>query len=167
MSKPPWRRAFDKVERGVGRPLEQVVQTGMFAEALSTTVNVQGQLRRELERSVLRTRNGLKYMAGIGRPELGTTPKSTVWRSGKSELWHYLSDDVTYATPIVLVHSLISRSYIVDLLPQSSFVGALLRAGFDVYMVDWGVADAADANNTLETYIDDLLPEAIEAALAN
>jgi polyhydroxyalkanoate synthase len=104
-------------------------------------------------------------MAGIGRPELGTTPKSTVWRSGKSELWHYLSDDVTYATPIVLVHSLISRSYIVDLLPQSSFVGALLRAGFDVYMVDWGVPDAADANNTLETYIDDLLPEAIEAAL--
>ena len=165
MSKPPWRRAFDTVERGVGRPLEHVVQTGVFADTLSTTVNVQSQLRREVERSVLRTRNGLKYMAGIGRPELGTTPKSTVWSSGKAELWHYLSDGVAYGTPIVIVPSLISRSYIVDLLPKSSFVGALLRAEFDVHMVDWGVADAADANNTLETYIDELLPEAIEAAV--
>jgi polyhydroxyalkanoate synthase len=166
VSKPLWRRAFDTVERQIGRPLEDVVQTGVFANTLSTTVNVQSQLRREVERSVLRTRNGLKYMAGIGRPELGTTPKNTVWSSGKTELWHYLSDSVTYRTPIVLVHSLISKSYIVDLLPKSSFVGALLRAGFDVYQLDWGVADATDANNTIETYVDELLPQAIQAAMA-
>lgn len=166
MSKPTWRRAFDAVERQIGGPLEHVVQSTAFADTLSTAVNLRGQLRRELERSVLRTRNGLKYMAGIGRPDLGTSPRSTVWSDGKVELWHYLSDSVTHRTPIVLVHSLISRSYIVDLLPQTSFVGALLRAGFDVYLVDWGVPDATDAHNTLETYVDDLLPRAVAAAMA-
>jgi polyhydroxyalkanoate synthase subunit PhaC len=167
MSKPPWRRAFDAVERQVGRPLENVVQSGVFADTLSAAVNVRGQLRRELERSVLRTRNGLKYMAGIGRPDLGTTPRSTVWRSGKAELWHYRSDPVAQRTPILLVHSLISRSYILDLLPKTSFVAALQRAGFDVYLVDWGVPDAADAGNTLETYVDELLPAAVAAVEAD
>jgi polyhydroxyalkanoate synthase len=35
--------------------------------------------------------------------------------------------------------------------------------GFDVFMVDWGVPDALDANNTLETYVDEYLPRAIGA----
>jgi hypothetical protein len=38
--------------------------------------------------------------------------------------------------------------------------------GFDVFLLDWGVADAVEAQNTLEDYVDDYIPEAIEATMA-
>ena len=58
--------------------------------------------------------------------------------------------------------SLFSRSYIMDLRPGNSFVERLLAAGFDVYLLDWGVPDERDAANRLEDYVDDYLPAAVE-----
>ncbi|MCZ7528466.1 MAG: alpha/beta fold hydrolase [Acidimicrobiia bacterium] len=123
-------------------------------------------LRRDVERSLLRARNGLKYLAGLDRPTVGATPKDMVWQRGKTRLWRYRSDDVRYAPPVVLVHSLISRSYILDLRPGNSLVEFLRGRGFDVFLVDWGVPDETDAANTLETYVDQHLPAAIEQVVA-
>jgi polyhydroxyalkanoate synthase len=120
------------------------------------------RIRRDAERSVLRVRNGLKHLAGIGRPVLSQTPKDTVWRSDKVELWRYRSDQRTIATPLLLVHSLVSRSYVFDLVPGNSFVEAMIRRGFDVYLVDWGEPDELEAGNRLETYTDELMPEIVE-----
>lgn len=64
---------------------------------------------------------------------------------------------------MLLVHSLVSRSYILDLRPGSSMVEFLRDAGFDVFLLDWGVPDELDAENTLETYVDEYLPLAIGA----
>jgi polyhydroxyalkanoate synthase len=50
-----------------------------------------------------------------------------------------------------------------DLRPGNSTVEFLLGQGFDVSMLDWGVPDGRDADNTIETYVDDYLPSAIEA----
>ncbi len=41
-------------------------------------------------------------------------------------------------TALLIVFSLFSRSYIMDLRPGNSFVERLLAAGFDVYLLDWG-----------------------------
>ena len=123
------------------------------------------RVRRDVGRNLMRARNGVKYATGIDRPQVGQTPKDTVWRSGKAELWHYRSDQVTTATPVLIVMSLISRSYILDLHPGATFVGALRDAGFDVYLLDWGVPDEAEAGNGLSTYVDELLPGAVEAVL--
>ena len=46
-------------------------------------------------------------------------------------------------------------------------VEVLLARGLDVYLVDWGVPDAADAQNTLETYCDEYLPEIVRFAVDN
>ena len=46
--------------------------------------------------------------------------------------------------------SLISRSYVLDLSPGTSFVEALRDQGFDTYMLDWGIPDERDAGNGLE-----------------
>ena len=51
------------------------------------------RVRRDAERNVLRVRNGLKHLAGVGRPQLTQTPRETVWAAEKVELWHYPSDD--------------------------------------------------------------------------
>src|SRR6476659_9775280 len=121
------------------------------------------RLNRDVERSVLRARNGVRYVRGSHRPKLGATPKDVVWRSGKAELWRYKRPGVRYGPPVVIVHSLVSRSYILDLRPGNSTVEYLVNAGLDVFMLDWGVPDELDADNSLETYVDGYLPRALAA----
>ncbi len=95
------------------------------------------RVRRDVGRNLSRARNGVKYVTGIDRPKVGTTPKQTVWRRDKAQLWRYEGDaPLTDATPVLIVMSLISRSYILDLYPGASFVAALRAQGFDFY--DWG-----------------------------
>ena len=121
------------------------------------------RVNRDVERSVLRARNGLRYVAGTHRPKVGATPKEVVWRRGKAQLWRYRGPGVRFSPPVVIVHSLVSRSYILDLRPGSSTVEYLVNAGLDVFMLDWGVPDELDADNSLETYVDGYLPRALAA----
>jgi polyhydroxyalkanoate synthase len=123
------------------------------------------RVRRDVERNALRARNGIKLVSGVDRPGVGLTPKDVVWQRGRSQLWHYRNDDVRYGPPLLIVFSLVSRSYILDLRPGASFIEALVEAGFDVYMLDWGEPDERDADNRLEDYVDDYIPGAIDRIL--
>ena len=121
-----------------------------------------------IERQVLRARNGLAYLAGTNRPQIAQTPKDVVWRRDKAELWRYRREEgqeIAIAPPILIVHSLVSKSYVLDLQPKNSMIRYLLGEGFDVFLLDWGVADAVEAQNTLEDYVDDYIPEAVEATM--
>jgi polyhydroxyalkanoate synthase len=119
-----------------------------------------------LERQLLRVRNGLGYYAGLVRPPLAPTPRDLVWRRDTAQLWRYRSERRRVTPPVVIVHSLVSRSYILDLMPQSSMVGFLVDEGFDVYVLDWRPPRPADSENTLETYVDGYIPDALAAACA-
>ncbi|MFZ2178596.1 MAG: alpha/beta hydrolase, partial [Rhodococcus sp. (in: high G+C Gram-positive bacteria)] len=101
-----------------------------------TSTSIADRVRREVERNALRARNGIRMAAGLSRPEVGQTPKDVVWRQGRSELWRYRNDDVRVSPPLLIVFSLFSRSYILDLQRGNSFVEQLLAAGFDVYLLD-------------------------------
>jgi polyhydroxyalkanoate synthase len=46
--------------------------------------------------------------------------------------------------PILLIPSLINRWTVFDLLPERSIVGALVGAGHDVFLLDWGCAQDED-----------------------
>ncbi len=118
-----------------------------------------------LERQILRTRNGLAYLTGASHPAMGQTPRDLVWKRDKARLWRYRSDERRFRPPVLIVHSLVSKSYILDLLPGTSMIGYLLSEGFDMFLLDWVPPDPADAENTLETYVDEYIPEAIEALL--
>jgi poly[(R)-3-hydroxyalkanoate] polymerase subunit PhaC len=124
------------------------------------------RIRRDVERTVLRAKNGIKYVAGVGRPAVGASPKDTVWSRDKVQLWRYHSDARRFRPPLFLVMSLVSRSYILDLRPGSSMVEDFLAAGFDVFCLDWGIPDEVEAGNTLETYCNEYLPRAVAAACA-
>jgi polyhydroxyalkanoate synthase len=80
-------------------------------------------------------------------------------------MYRYASARRTRSRPVLIVFSVLGRSYVLDLRPGASFVEWLLEAGLDVFLVDFGVPDAVDATNTLETYVDGYLPRAIAAAL--
>jgi polyhydroxyalkanoate synthase len=121
------------------------------------------RVNRDVERSVLRARNGIRYVRGSGKPRLGATPKETVWQRDKAQLWRYRGSPAGIRPPLLFVHSLVSRSYILDLRPGNSAIEHLLNAGLDVYMLDWGVPDELDADNTLSTYVDEYIPHAVDA----
>jgi polyhydroxyalkanoate synthase subunit PhaC len=121
------------------------------------------RLDRELERARLRARNGIRVVSGNASPKLGASPKDVVWQRGRAQLWRYRGGEVRYAQPLLIVFSLVSRSYILDLRQGHSAVEFLVDRGFDVFMLDWGEADERDAENSLETYVDGYLPRAVEA----
>jgi polyhydroxyalkanoate synthase len=130
----------------------------------STDTDRLGSIRREAQRSLFRARNGIQLIAGTRRPVVGASPKDVVWRRGKAQLVRYRSDKRTRRPPLVIVWSVVSRAYILDLRPGRSFIEQLLDAGIDVFMLDWGIADAVDSGNTLELYVDNYLPRALERA---
>ena len=132
----------------------------------SVASDLLARVRRDVERSVLRSRNGLKLISGVSRPQVGQTPKDVVWRSGKVELWRYRNDNRTVRPPLLFVHSLVSRSYVFDLAPGNSFIEFMLNRGFDVYLTNWGVPDELESAYTLETYCDGFLPDMADQVCA-
>jgi polyhydroxyalkanoate synthase len=115
-------------------------------------------------RNVRRIVNGLRLAAGLDRPGVGCTPRTVAWSSGRAKLMHYTADADAGRPAVLLVPSLINRSYIWDLRHGDSFVERLLAAGYDVLCLDWGVPDARDAHNTLSTYVDDYMMAAVAEA---
>ncbi len=130
-----------------------------------TAEAVVGRIRREAERNALRARNGIKVATGLDAVPVGATPKDVVWTEDRCSLWRYRSDQVRWSPPLFICFSLVSRSYILDLHPGNSFVEHLRDAGFDVFLLDFGVADERDAQNTLEDYVDGYLPRAMRRVL--
>jgi polyhydroxyalkanoate synthase len=133
--------------------------------ALNPT-DILARVNRDIERAALRARNGVRYVRGTSRAKVGITPKDVVWQRDRAQLWRYRAPSPTrYSPPVVIVHSLVSRSYILDLRPGNSMIEHLLGAGLDVYMLDWGVPDERDADNGFERYVDDYIPRAVAVAL--
>lgn len=135
----------------------------MDRESRNRTID---RIRKEVDRNALRARNGIRMVTGIQRTDVGLSPKDVVWERGRTQLWRYRSDQVSFRPPLLIVYSLVNRSYIFDLRPGNSVVEQLIAAGFDVYMLDWGIADERDAGNTLEDYVDGYIPAAVRRVRA-
>ncbi len=83
----------------------------------------------------------------IARPRLAPTPRRPLYREGSATLVHFQPPagvGPAAAPPVLLVPSLINRWYVLDLRPGASLVEALLAAGLDVYLLDWGVPGDED-----------------------
>lgn len=125
-------------------------------------------VRKDLERNALRVRNGIKWAAGAEFAPPAPTPSDVVWSEGGLELRRYRRDSpATYATPLLSFLGLVGRSYVFDLWQGNSIVQLQMDAGFDAYVLDWGVPGELDANSTLETYLQGYLPRAVRALLAD
>jgi polyhydroxyalkanoate synthase len=97
---------------------------------------------------------------------VGTTPREVVLRSGTHELLHYTrKTPAVWAEPMLLCYALVNRPYILDLEPDKSVVRQYLDAGFDVYMIDWGVPSAEDKGFGLDHYVSGFLARAVDFIL--
>ena len=83
--------------------------------------------------------------------EKGATPSEVVYEEDRLQLLRYVGDGPPkYKTPLVFVFALVNRPYILDILPNKSVVRHFVDAGFDTYLVDWGVATHADRHHSLD-----------------
>lgn len=121
--------------------------------------------RKDAQRSLFRARNGIRFVTGLSRPTVGQSPRHAVWSRGKATLWRYEAPVPRTGRPLFITFSIMGRPYVLDLQPGNSFIEHLLAAGIDVFLLDFGVPDVVDADNTLETYVDDYLPRAVRAAV--
>jgi polyhydroxyalkanoate synthase len=113
-----------------------------------------------------------KYVSGMriilegAHAKTGQTPKEVVWSKNKAQLYHYEPMmQRQFRVPILLVYALINRPYILDLMPDNSFVEFLVRQGFDVYMLDWGIPGDEDRDLRFEDYVLDYIPRAVKKVL--
>jgi polyhydroxyalkanoate synthase len=96
---------------------------------------------------------------------IGQSPRDVVWTHRKTTLYRYRSSKRTHAIPVLLVFALINRPEIFDLRPGNSFVEFLIKEGFDVFLVDWGVPEEEDSDMGLEQFVCDELHWAIRETL--
>ena len=95
--------------------------------------------------------------------EVGPSARDEVYREDKARLYHYRSlVDEPHAVPVLIVYALINRPYIMDLQDGRSLIQGLLKAGLDVYLLDWGYPDQDDAGLTLDDYINRYLYNSVE-----
>ncbi len=121
--------------------------------------SAQSQVQRNLQRA----QRGLDILLAREEPPVGATPKEVIYSRGTLRLYHYrpMTEEV-YRVPVVCVMSLVSKPWILDLTPGQSFIEYMLRQGFDVFMIDWGVPRTEDKRLRLEDYVLDLMPRCFE-----
>ena len=117
--------------------------------------------RVEFDRAMQRNIKGLGYFASPA-PVLGASPKDVLISRGTMQLYHYhAQSDEVYRVPLLLVMATTNRGYIFDMVPGQSLVEFLLKAGYDVFMLDWTAPRSDEAKLSLSDYVLDFIPTAI------
>lgn len=98
-------------------------------------------------------------------PTIGHTPKNSVWKKNKSELWHYPAKEKKYKIPLLFVYSLFNKPYILDIAPKASVIESLTNRGYEVYLLDWGSPGYEDKIIGLDRYIQDYLSPAVKRVI--
>jgi len=142
-------------------------------DTASTQVTLPGQLGlaalfAEQERAMRRVLSFPRVAELAATTRVGTTPCDVVLEAGTHRLLRYRRETpALYAEPVLFCYALINRPYILDLLPEKSIVRRYLEAGFDVYMIDWGVPSDGDRHLSLENYVCGFLRQSIQHVLRN
>ena len=99
------------------------------------------------------------------KPPVGSTPADVVHHENKWRLLHYRPTPTNgtpkLQTPVLLIPSLINRHYVMDLLPGKSMAEDLVKAGHDVYCLDWGTPGDEDRHLTFDDICDRYIGRAI------
>jgi len=138
------------------------------------------QLLRSADRTLSTFINGIDWFLRDPADLVDQTPFEVVHRDGKLQIRRYRpldrldswgigteiegSSPAPVPVPVLLIPPLMVRPLIYDLTDGRSYARTLLAAGFDVFLVDFGVPDAADADVSLDDYVLDWMPQAVDTA---
>ena len=101
----------------------------------------------------------------IGR-NLAVTPGKVVFQNDLIQLIQYApATEEVYERPLLIVPPWINKYYILDLVPQKSFVKWAVEQGFTVFLVSWVNPDARQSQKTFEDYMHEGILAAIDAVV--
>jgi polyhydroxyalkanoate synthase len=150
---PPWNDAENQVHEKLRALAAEIGRAG--AEPVGAALD------RELLARADRFLAGLEaYRRHPFRREEPSAP--AVWQSGNAQLLDYGSG----AGPgVLVVPSLINRYYVLDLLPERSFVRCLAEQGLRPFVLDWGEPSETERDFSLTDYIAGPLEAALTIAV--
>ncbi len=149
----PWSPELEKAGAALAESL-----AGVAPEAFSAAVRAE-VLRRQAA-----------FAEGIQRYRdhpfrRSSEARSALWQSGTTNLLAY-GAETGARRPLLVVPSLINRSYILDLTPSSSLLGWLAGQGFDPFLVEWDRPGPDERRFTLSDYVLSRLEPALEEVIA-
>ena len=101
----------------------------------------------------------------IGR-NLAITPGKVVFQNELIQLIQYApATEEVYERPLLIVPPWINKYYILDLVPEKSFVKWAVDQGFTVFLVSWVNPDARLAQKTFEDYMREGILAGIDAVI--
>ena len=120
-------------------------------------------MRRELNPAVLPFPPGFAGRSDATPVDVGPSARDEVHREDKLRLYRYRPlVEEPHAIPVLIVYALVNRPYIMDLQDGRSLIQGLLKAGLDVYLLDWGCPDAGDTTLGLDDYINRYLDNSVD-----
>jgi polyhydroxyalkanoate synthase len=143
-------------------------------EVIRTTFSTSGEnlargmklLLEDLQKSgeLLRIRQTDMGAFEVGR-NLAVTPGKVIFQNDIIQLIQYSpSTDKVFEIPLLIIPPWINKYYILDLVPQKSFVKWLVDQGFTVFIVSWVNPDQQQAGKTFEDYMREGVFAAVDAA---
>ena len=119
------------------------------------------RIRNLVDRTIQRNIKGVEYFASAA-PAVGLSPKKTVYSRGTLKLYHYeAQSDEIYRVPILMVMATTNKAYVFDIAKENTFVGFLLNAGYDVFVIDWDPPRPEEKTLGLEDYTQKFIPDCI------
>jgi hypothetical protein len=106
------------------------------------------------------------YLGG-GVAQVHPTDKAIVDEGPQRTVYRYLQRgwQPSHATPVLLVPPLAAPAWCFDLRRGCSLAEHLLARGYPTYVVDYGAISFSDRALGLEHWVDDVIPNAIEAVV--
>jgi polyhydroxyalkanoate synthase len=99
----------------------------------------------------------------VGR-NLAVTPGKVVFQNDIFQLIQYSpSTETVYEVPLLIIPPWINKFYILDLVPEKSFIAWSVAQGFTVFVISWVNPDGKLADKSFEDYMKDGILEAVGA----
>ena len=120
-------------------------------------------IAREVEGLHARLSAGLTTLHKLKDVAAGATPRDAIFSKERMVLYRYRNPSrAPDFTPVLIVYALVNRPEMADLQEGRSLIAALIKRGFDVYLIDWGYPDGSDRMLGLDDYINRYIDAAVD-----
>src|SRR5579862_3653767 len=160
----PWRPEFAVQGAALSLALRAASERNPGAKAKNQDIGVDAALLAALDAELMRRADA--FFEGLERyrhhPYRRDLPEPPVlWQEGTTRLLDYGPPD---GLPVLVIPSLITRAYILDLASGQSLLRYLASEGLRPMLVDWGAPEAEERGFGLSDYIARRLEPAAEVA---
>jgi polyhydroxyalkanoate synthase len=121
------------------------------------------KLAEEAEKAQERVQKASEVLLGPLDTSIASSPYEVVYEEDRVKLKHYPPvTETQYKTPLLVVYALINRETMLDLQPGRSVVQSFLKAGIDLYMVDWGYPRPKDKFQTIDDHVNGYMDNMVD-----